>query len=115
MSDTFPVEKFYVSHFTDINRIRSIVESRALQPSGMQKDYVGRYRENAEEYGYLKKYDKSVFYSIVFPDDNGIPIFEEEPAVNDSAVFFRPNIFGIFDTCFFSFSTSSLISFDFIP
>ena len=87
----FPIEKFYVSHFTDIDRIRSIIGSRALQPSGMQKDYVGRYRENAEEEN-LKKYDNSVFYSIVFPDDNGIPIFEKSLVAGYGFFVFSPKI-----------------------
>jgi hypothetical protein len=87
----FPVEKFYVSHFTDIKRIRSILESHALQPSGMQKEYGGRYRENVEEKN-LKKYDNSVFYSIVFPDDNGIPIFEESRISGYGFFVFSPKI-----------------------
>jgi hypothetical protein len=88
----FPVEKFYVSHFTDIKRIRSIIASRSLQPSGMQKEYVGRYRENAEEHGDLEKYNKSLFYSIVFPDDNGIPIFEKSLVSGYGFFVFSPKI-----------------------
>jgi hypothetical protein len=92
MSDTFPVDKFYISHFTDIDRIQSILDARALQPAGMQKNYVGRYRENAEEHGDLEKYDKSVFYSIVFPDDNGIPIFKESRISGYGFFVFSPKI-----------------------
>jgi hypothetical protein len=91
MTENFPVEKFYVSHFTDINRIRSIIKSRALQPAGMQKKYVGRYRENAERSGDLKKYDNSVFYSIVFPDNNGVPIFTS-PFEGYAYLIFSPQI-----------------------
>ena len=40
-------------------------------------------------------------------DSLGFPIFVDEPAVNDSAVFLRPNNFGILDNGFFSFSTPS--------
>jgi hypothetical protein len=89
---SFPVEKFYVSHFTDINRIRNILKSHALQPSGMQKNYVGRYRENAEEHGDLEKYNKSVFYSIIFPDDNGVPIFKESRITGYGFFVFSPKI-----------------------
>jgi hypothetical protein len=89
---SFPVEKFYVSHFTDIDRIQSILDTRALQPAGMQKNYVGRYRENAEEHGDLEKYNKSVFYSIVFPDDNGIPIFEKSFISGYGFFVFSPKI-----------------------
>lgn len=89
---SFPVEKFYVSHFTDIKRIQSILDARALQPSGMQKKYIGRYRENAEEHGDLKKYDKSVFYSIIFPDDNGVSIFKESFINGYGFFIFSPKI-----------------------
>jgi hypothetical protein len=89
---SFPVEKFYVSHFTDIKRIRNIITSRALQPAGMQKNYVGRYRENAEEHGDLEKYDNSVFYSIIFPDDDGVPIFKESRITGYGFFVFSPKI-----------------------
>ena len=88
-------------------------ERRAIDLLGVSNVFLGEYNLFSGRFvdylGYpnFKADDKK--------DSLGIPIFEEEPAVNDSAVFFRPNNFGIFDTCFFSFSTSSLISFDFIP
>jgi hypothetical protein len=85
----FPQEKFYVSHFTQITRLRNIIEARALQPTGMSKA-SGHYTEQAKD---KKKYKRSVFYSVMFPDDDGVPIFKDNLPVPGFVYFvFSPKI-----------------------
>jgi hypothetical protein len=78
MSEKFPVEKFYVSHFTRIHNLENIIKARALQPRIFQEDFNSYYYEQAEELGNQEKYKKSIFYSIIFPDSKGIPIYRDE-------------------------------------
>ena len=74
----FPIEKFYVSHFTRVHNLKSIIEARALQPPIFQENFDSYYYETAEEKGNQEKYKKSIFYSIIFPDSKGIPIYRDE-------------------------------------
>jgi hypothetical protein len=86
---SFPIEKFYVSHFAKIHNLKKILESRSLQPPKLQRqifkekkpeeEWSGSdYYENAKERGGdIEKYDKSIFYSILFPDSKGNPIFRD--------------------------------------
>ena len=83
----FPEEKFYVSHYTRTSNVEDIIKSRALQPVKIQKEIFESentnssefsepyYYESAAEYGNQEKYAKSNFYSIIFPDSKGKPIF----------------------------------------
>jgi hypothetical protein len=82
----FPTDKFYVTHFTEHKELIKIVKSRSLQPTNLireifqkenpGKEWSSRYEDLAEERGEgdLEKYGKSVFYSIIFPDNDGLPI-----------------------------------------
>jgi len=79
--------KFYVSHFTRTSNVKEIIEARALQPVKIQKEIFeskktksvefseSYYYESAVEYGDQEKYGRSNFYSIIFPDSKGNPIF----------------------------------------
>jgi hypothetical protein len=85
---SFNSDKFFVCHFTDKDKLRSIVENYALVPPNVLKrmyeethlgeEWSGtRYMNLAEdrETGSMKKYMKSIFYSILFPDNNGDTMF----------------------------------------
>lgn len=78
----FPTNKFYVTHFTEHDELIKIVKSRSLKPTNLiresNKDFVSRYEDLAKENGYgnMEKYGKSIFYSIIFPDNDGIPIIK---------------------------------------
>jgi hypothetical protein len=88
MSSNFPVDKFYVCHFTNRYGLHNIIESRSLQPPIIQKKlfekenpdkkFWTRYLELMEERGKgdLEKYMKSIFYTILFTDDNGDVMFK---------------------------------------
>jgi hypothetical protein len=79
-------DKFYVSHFTSKDNLKYILESMSLQPLSLQekifkhKNPKGEwnptyYYESSETEGDPEKYKRSIFYSILFPDNDGIPIF----------------------------------------
>ncbi len=79
----FPNKDFYIVHSTNIGNLPKILESKSLKPIGIQKDggknkkRFGEFLSQAKELGDIQKYKKSVFYSIIFPDDDSYPIFEE--------------------------------------
>ena len=84
----FPENKFYVSHFTRTHNLKEILESRALQPVNLQKALDPKfaepdYYESAAEYGNQEKYGRSNFYSIIFPDSKGKPIFRTHNKVGE--------------------------------
>lgn len=78
MSENFPTDKFYVSHFTRVHNLENIIKVRALQPPIFQENFDSYYYETAEEKGNQEKYKKSIFYSIIFPDSKGNPIYRNE-------------------------------------
>jgi hypothetical protein len=101
---SFPTEKFYVSHFTGIGSLEEIIKSRSLQPPKVQREVYleenpgeewegSNYYENAKERGGdIDKYDKSVFYSILFPDSNGKPTFRKDKVERIAYFIFSPQI-----------------------
>jgi hypothetical protein len=102
-SDKFSKDKFFVCHFTYKDRLRSIVENYALVPPKVLKriyevenpgeEWEGSWYMNLaeeRETGNMNKYMKSIFYSILFPDNNGDTMFKP---VNTLAYFiFSPKI-----------------------
>jgi hypothetical protein len=98
----YTLDKFYVSHFSNKSVLKDILKSYALQPLGLRREifkekypekewYDSTYYEIAETKGNTVKYDKSIFYSILFPDNDGIPIFK--PTQDDKVYFiFSPKI-----------------------
>ena len=80
----FSNKDFYIVHSTKIGNLPKILESQSLKPIGSQKDGVKKKKRNtlffeqAKELGDIQKYKKSIFYSIIFPDDDKYPIFEEK-------------------------------------
>lgn len=93
----YPDTKFYVSHFSNKYHLKDILESYSLQPLDLQKSifkhkypekewYDPVFYEIAEEKGNVEKYSKSIFYSIIFPDNDGIPIFS--PYIGADRVYF---------------------------
>jgi hypothetical protein len=101
----YTLDKFYVSHFSSKFALKSILESYALQPLGLRREIFKQkhkddktsvwhdplFYEFARDEGSTEKYDKSIFYSIIFPDNDGNPIFK--PTQNDKVYFiFSPKI-----------------------
>jgi hypothetical protein len=73
-----------------------------LRPSKIQKEvyeaenpgeeyYPSNYEETAQGIGDIEKYRKSIFYSIIFRDDDGDPIFEP-PRLSEAYLIFSPKI-----------------------
>lgn len=80
----YSTDKFFVTHFTEHSSLVKIVKSRSLQPTNLirkisKESYVSRYEDMAKERGKgdLEKYGKSVFYSLIVPDNDGLPIIED--------------------------------------
>jgi len=93
----FPTDKFYVTHFTEHKHLKKIIESRSLQPTNLIRElndnnYISRYEDMSENIGKgdLEKYGKSVFYSIVFPDNDGLSIIH--PHKLNVLLIFSPKI-----------------------
>jgi hypothetical protein len=96
-------DKFYVCHFTSKNNLKKIIDSMSLQPLSLQEKIFKHndldkewnptdYYESSETEGDPEKYKRSIFYSILFPDNDGIPIFNP-PVVGKEAYFiFSPKI-----------------------
>jgi hypothetical protein len=98
----YTLDKFYVSHFSRKSALKDILKSYALQPLGLRREifkekypekewYDPQFYEDAKNEGDIVKYDKSIFYSILFPDNDGIPIFK--PTISHNIYFiFSPKI-----------------------
>ena len=89
-------DKFYISHYTHKDNLKHILNSFSLQPLQLQKEllnkdnpdneFTSEYFEDSKERGDPEKYKRSIFYSILFPDNDGIPIFD--PQVPGMEVYF---------------------------
>jgi hypothetical protein len=88
-------DKFFITHTTNISKLKSILKSRSLQPlelrKKLSKDEI-EYEEISDFYSESKnkeKYVKSVFYGFLFPDENNI--IEYNPKI-DVHLIFSPKI-----------------------
>lgn len=84
-------DKFYICHYTSKENLKDILSSFSLQPLQLQQELLNKsiqndYFEDSKEKGNPEKYKKSIFYSILFPDNDGIPIFD--PQVPGMEVYF---------------------------
>jgi hypothetical protein len=100
---SFSTDKFYVSHFTSKDNLEYILESMSLQPLSLQeqlfkhknpdKEFANTYYyETSEDQGDPEKYKRSIFYSILFPDNDGIPIFNPPEPGKEAFFIFSPKI-----------------------
>jgi hypothetical protein len=81
----FPNKDFHIVHSTNIGNLPKILESQSLKPIGSQKNRTTEFYKSAKDLGDIQKYKKSIFYSIIFPDDDSYPIFEE---IDETAIHF---------------------------
>ena len=99
----YSVDKFYVSHYTSKNNLKYILESMSLQPLALQEKIFKHkhpdkewsntdYYETSEDQGDPEKYKRSIFYSILFPDNDGIPIFNPPVPGKEAFFIFSPKI-----------------------
>lgn len=95
-------DKFYISHYTHKNNLKDILTSFSLQPLQLQQEllnksnpnneFTSEYFEDSKEKGNPEKYKKSIFYSILFPDNDGIPIFDPQVPGMEAYFIFSPKI-----------------------
>jgi len=77
-------KEFYISHFTTLEALVDIVKIGSLLPLCDQKSLYGekcklpKYYDTVKGIGDLDKYDKSIFYSIIFLDNSRL-LFKPNP------------------------------------